>query len=461
VSFQVRFVGAIAAAHLLALGGAFLGVGRLVNAAQERQFDDALRREAREEIGEIAAGGASRLRISPRLGPSPDDVGPLTKYAVLYDPDGEVLDATPAWEAQVPALPDLHDADIDDLELAGQRLRGLVAQIPGYPGVTLLLAAPRTDLDADAQYLSRAMLAVFCLSLLATALLSLVVVRRLTHVHARIAQVARRVSNRDLSARVGPVDGAPEIVQLAADVDAMIGRLESLLQRQSEFITHAAHELRSPLTTLYGELSYATRHERDAHSYREAITDALDSTRRLMALADDLLLLARAERGPAPTHDPVELAQVCAQAVALVRAEAAASQVRVEVDVEPLTLQGDPLALVRLIRNLVENAVGHAPPGSTVELRGRRSGQRARVRVRDYGRGVAAEDVDQIFQPFFRGRQERASDRPGTGLGLAIADEIARRHGGSITLRTDEAVDPGACFEIDLPLAASPGRGPN
>jgi len=392
------------------------------------------------------------LRISPRLGPSPDDVGPLTKYAVLYGPGAEILDATESWNGAPPRRAQLPES-LGDFQDGDVRLRGLVSEVPRHPGTLLLLAASRTDLDADAFYLRRTMLAVFSIAVCCTVLLTSAVVGRLTTVHDRIARVARRVAAEDLDARIGPVDavdGAPEILQLACDVDAMIERIAGLLRSQSEFIAHAAHELRSPLTALYGELSNTVRRECSPDDYRRAIVEALDATRRLMTLADDLLALARAERGAADQRRWVRVEELVEEALAVVAREARSRGIRFDVELIDVAVMGRSLDLARMLRNLVENAVAHSPDGSTVELRIVREADLVRISVRDFGPGVAKEDAARIFQPFFRGSHERASDRPGTGLGLAIASEIARQHrGGSVEL--SPVVGSGACFVATLP----------
>jgi two-component system heavy metal sensor histidine kinase CusS len=449
VSFRARFVGAIAVVNLITLGAAFVGVKLLVDANEQQRFDDVLHREATEEAHEIANSGGERLQISPRLRPNPDDVGPWTKFALLYTAEGEVLDVTAQWRGEQPAF-DQIPTPVGDLMVAGERLRGLVIEIPGHPGTSLLLAAPRRDLDRNSRYLAQVMALVFGFAFVTTLVLSSGVVRRLTRVHQRIAEVARRVSGRDAHARVGRVDGAPEIVQLAHDIDQMIERLELLLEAQSTFIAHAAHELRSPLTSLYGELSHALRRSRDADQYRAAIEEALDATRRLKDLAEDLLALARIGRDRSPPTSLVELGEVCSEAVAMVGSEARARGIRIETRVDPMTVRGDGMDLARLVRNVLENAIRHSPPSGVVELAGRREGDHATLRVRDQGPGITAEDGERIFQPFFRGGQERASTGPGSGLGLAIAREIASHHGGALELQPEAA--SGACFVLRLPL---------
>jgi two-component system, OmpR family, sensor kinase len=451
VSFRARFVGAISAVNLLTLAAAFVSVVLWVDGSQEQQFDDVLRREAQEEVVEIGSAGGERLQISPRLRPNPDDLGPWTKYAVLYTDDGEVLDVTASWRGAPPPFHELAQP-VGDLELRGEALRGLVTVIPGHPDTWLLLAAPRRELDESSRYLSQVMALVFGFAFVTTLVLSSGVVARLTRVHQRIAEVARRVSAREMHARVGQVDGAPEIVQLARDIDEMIARLDVLLEAQSTFIAHAAHELRSPLTALYGELSHALRRSRDAEQYRAAIEEALDASRRLKNLADDLLALARIGRAPARPETVVDLVETCSEAVAMLGGEAHGREVRVETRIEPMTVRGDAMDLARLVRNLLENAIGHAPPGSVVGIEGHSEGADAIVRVRDEGPGVCEGDVERVFQPFFRGAQERASTRPGSGLGLAIAREIAGHHGGSLAVERGDP-EAGACFVLRLPLA--------
>lgn len=450
MSFRARFVGAISAVNLIMLAIAFWTVGQLVNASEQRQFDDALQREALQEVTEISEAGGRRLRITPRLGPSPDDIGPLTKYAVLYDEHGNVLDETPSWHGQPPALADL-PRGIGDLYVHEKHLRGTLLEVPDHPGIRLWMAGPRTNLDSDARYLAQVIGLVFALSILATVLLTSGVVRRLTQVHDRIAKVARRVAARDMSARVGEVRGAPEIVRLASDVDTMIERLGVLLRNQTDFISHAAHELRSPLATLYGELSLALRRSRSVEQYRDSINEALLATRRLMTLADDLLALARVDRCSTPHVALIDLAEICQEAQAMVEAEARAKSVRIDASIATVQVRGNGLDLIRVIRNLLENAIGHTPVGSSIELDCRREANHAVLRVRDHGTGITPTDAERIFQPFFRGGRERASSRPGTGLGLAIAREVVLQHGGQLELLAVEG--PGACFVVRLPLS--------
>lgn len=248
-----RFVAALVGVTMITLVLAFAWVFNSFNASQEQQLDEALVAEAHEEAREIAQAGTDRLQISARPGPTANDVGPLTKYAAIYDVDGGVLDRTATFRTGAPALGSL-PAELDvpfDLGGAEERLRAVRVAIPDRSGDTLLLAAPRTDLDGDARLLAGAMAIVYTVVVGLTVLAITFLVNRFTRLHRRVASVTRRVAQGDLGARVGVSRGAKESVRLARDLDETIARLETLVSSQQRFVASAAHEIRSPLTALY------------------------------------------------------------------------------------------------------------------------------------------------------------------------------------------------------------------
>jgi two-component system heavy metal sensor histidine kinase CusS len=443
-------VTAASAVSLLTLGAALTAIYLSVNYAQQIQLDDALLAEAQEEASEAASQGGDKLVISNRPGPMANDVGPLTKYAAIYAPDGRVLASTPTFRGQPPPA-DAWSTSRNtpfDAWANGEHLRAVRVSVPDYPGTHLLLAAPCADLDGDASFLGNAMLLILGVAVVWTIALGWWIVHRLTRDHDRIIAVARRVAAGDLSARVGRGGHDREIAQLAHDIDEMIERLSHLVGSQQRFIAHAAHELRSPLTTLYGELSLALRKERDTAAYRATIEEALASTRRLKDLAEDLLALARLGAGPVELFEPVDLRVVAERAIDESAWICRPRQVNVVFDGQPVTVAGHERDLARLVRNLVENAGHHARREVSVCVR--LDGPAASLRVSDDGEGVRDEDRERLFEPFYRGATDRSqADSGGAGLGLAIAREIARMHGGELRLLASET---GAVFELRLPL---------
>ncbi|MBK9263660.1 MAG: HAMP domain-containing protein [Polyangiaceae bacterium] len=163
------------------------------------------------------------------------------------------------------------------------------------------------------------MVTVFFVAVAWSVLLATWIVRRLTREHEAITLVVRRVAAGDLAARVATRSGDAETAQLGRDINEMIERLDVLVASQQRFIAQAAHELRSPLTTLYGELSHALRKARDAETYRKAIEEAHDAARRLKLVTEDLLALARLGsdvRDPPEAVDVLQRVHAATDAVA-------------------------------------------------------------------------------------------------------------------------------------------------
>jgi two-component system heavy metal sensor histidine kinase CusS len=429
----------------LTLGGAFAGVSSTFNGLQRTQLDEALRSVA---VAEAAEAPGHEFSFSDGPGPAANDVGPLTKYGVIYDEKGGPMGATPPFDRALPPAQVLRQPDhaCFDFAFEQQRLRGVLVPVPGHPGKRLLLAASRDDLDGDERFLFRAMAVAFLVAVAWATAVAAWGARRLTRDHAAIAEVARRVAAGDLGARVASRSRDPEVAQLGADVDGMIEKLSSLMSAQQRFIAHAAHELRSPLTQYNGEVQYALRKERDAEGYKAALVEALDAGRRLQALADDLLALARVGASR-ESLKPVDLALVADAAMGLVKAAAEAAGVALVLDGPALIAQGRPGDLTRMLRNLLENAVAHSPPGGTVRVTCRHRPPRIEIEVADEGEGVPDDDRERIFEPFFRG--PAASTTEGSGLGLGIARDIARHHGGEVTLASGG--EGGAHFVVSLP----------
>jgi two-component system heavy metal sensor histidine kinase CusS len=437
MSFRSRLVLASSMVTTLTLSGAFAAVSLAVVRSQRHHLDAALVAEAHQEASEASALEGKELAILEGGGPYASDVGPLTKYGAIYAADGSVRDATATFRCGVPPRATLVTAaNVPfDLTCGAESLRGVIVALPAHPGAILLLATPRTDLEANAAFLRRAMTIALVVAIIWSLIVTTWIVRSLTRDHQAIAEISRRVSGGDLRARVRVLSRDHEMAQLAGDINDMIERLETLVDSQRHFIAHAAHELRGPLTTLYGELSHALRRRRDAKDYREAIEEALDATRRLNLLANDLLALARiaADRDEADVLS-IRLREVVSAGAQAAREATSGPDVMLQVDADDASLEGRPLDLQRLVRNLVENAIQHSPPGGLVRVEAIAHEDDVEIVVSDEGTGVPKEDRELIFEPFHRAANDRAARADGVGLGLAIVREIARSHGGEVRL---------------------------
>jgi signal transduction histidine kinase len=214
----------------------------------------------------------------------------------------------------------------------------------------------------------------------------------------------------------------------------MLSSLQQARDGERRFLADASHELRTPVTSLLGNVEYAARHGADAEVLAELRHDAT----RLARLVDSLLALERAGQtiGDAQV---VELDGIV-KAVADQR-----DGDRVQVGpIDPVTVWGDEDALRRALTNLIENGVVHGPPGRPVTVTVTRSGDRALMAVRDEGPGPDPAEHERLFERFWRGAG--AAERPGAGLGLSIVAAIAARHGGRVLVQ-------GSTFTLELPAA--------
>lgn len=447
MSLRGRFVTASSVVGLVASCVAFSTVWLTYNAVQERQLDAALLLEAGQDALDASRAESPDLRGGAlRRG----ELGPITKYAAIYDSGGQAVAWTPNLEQARPRMELIrHGSDAPfDVWWNNEHLRAVLVPVPGGRGGSLLLATPRTDIDGDARDLARKMAAAALVAVVASAGVTLWLARVLTRDHDRIAAVARAVAAGDLTARIGPTSSDPELARLGRDVDEMISRLAVLVETQQCFIANASHELRSPITALLGELTFALRRERDAASYRQTIEEALGAARSLKVVTEDLLALARIGATELAL-ERVALSKVARAAVEATREAAAGKGVGVEVACDGSVVDGHAGDLQRLVRNLVENAVRHSPPGGCVRIEAGSDAEHARLTVSDDGPGVPQDVRERIFEPFFRrAANPRADDETGAGLGLAIARGIARAHGGE--LRVDDSAR-GARFVVRLP----------
>lgn len=443
----------------VALLASFAMLSFLVGRDELRDLDHSLLLLAHRSAQIAASTDPQSPLVDDGAAEVPEAMTPTTRYMAVYGADDATLAATRSFGAETPSFSSLGvlrpvpwEGATVNLVVAGVALRGVLVPMGG-DGRLLLYAASRRTVDEDTLFLNRALTAIFVAATGLTALVALWLGGRLASDVDAIARVARAVAEGELTARVGKgARRSTETRSLAMDLDDMIARLGELVAAQRTFISHAAHELRSPLTTLRGELQLALRRPREAGEYRQTIEDALDEVDALTLLAEDLLTLARVEAS-SPTEETTNIGAAVDDALRMARGPAAARTVKlldVGDDTTRLTrVPGSQREIARVLRNLIDNAVSHSPSAGTVTIAITRSDARVSVSVCDEGAGVSAADAPHIFAPFFRGSKDQGGEEIGAGLGLSIARGIARRHGGDVML--DQRHVGGARLVLELP----------
>jgi signal transduction histidine kinase len=232
---------------------------------------------------------------------------------------------------------------------------------------------------------------------------------------------------------------------------AAVTRAEVTYDRLRQFTADASHELRGPLAALASTASVAVREAPELSELTRGRLEVISSlSGHMRRLVDDLLILARADRSMQYELFAVDLDQVFGNVRARYGHEAEQRAVSLTFSLPAnLEIYGNPDQIERIVANLVENAVRHSAPGANVGVSCGADQSRAFVRVADTGRGIAPQNLERIFDRFWRGDSARAPER-GTGLGLAIARALARRHGGDVLVESE--IGRGSTFTLELPL---------
>lgn len=257
---------------------------------------------------------------------------------------------------------------------------------------------------------------------------------------------AARISGSKPDQRLPVPVADDEIRRLGLTLNEMLGRVETTIRRERRFVDDASHELRTPLALLRTELELAGRRERTRQELSDAIRSATEETERLSQLAEDLLVLARADDGRLPVRlEDIPARQLFEGAVARFSSRAQEAEREIAVDPSSVTVTGDRLRLEQALGNLIDNALRHG--AGSIHLRAVTGEDNVELHVIDEGAGFAPAFLPRAFERFTRADEARTGG--GSGLGLAIVAVIARAHGGSA--HAVNRADGGADAWIQVP----------
>jgi len=436
------------------LAGAFTGVAAVVlvvlgvflHGRLRAELDASLRAGLRQRAADLVVVARDR---PTRLGSGPL-VEPGDDLAQVLDPGGRVINGAPGFDRTPLLTPsEIRRARrgplVIDQRRAGDEEEPATLLAAPAGGRVVVIGTSLEDRD-DALVKLDGLLAVgLPAGLLLAAVAGFLVAGRALGPIDRMRARAEAISTEDLGRRLPEPPADDELRRLAVTLNAMLGRLEEGFARERTFVADASHELRTPLAALKAELELARRPNRSPAELRAAVDSAAEETDRLARLAEDLLVVARADAGRLPIHlEQIELPAL------LKRVAARAATGKVDIDAPAgLLASVDPLRLEQALGNLVDNALRHgAPP---VTLSAAVDDDRLRLQVADHGAGLPSGLGERAFDRFTRG--DAAREGPGAGLGLAIVAAVAHAHGGRAGL--DARPGGGTLGWLELPQAAA------
>jgi two-component system OmpR family sensor kinase len=435
----------------------------------DRELDAGILNVASIQAGSLTEGPGAEMEFHEweLTAAEADSIRDLIQYAVVWDADGTRLLRSRYMTGDLPLDRDaLRTASAGELAWREQDFDGLDIRALYYPlqrlgaahqGHVLQVAAPLGPRD---EMLTRLILFFGALTLAVTAAsyaggwwLAGRVVRP---VHEVIDQ-AEEIGAGSLDRRIHVWGDTREYHRLVDVLNTMLRRIHESFVAQNRFTADASHELRSPLTALRGEMEIALRKARSAEEYRAVLESNLEEIVRLSRVTEDLLTLARADAG-ALRGEGVEtdVEALIGQIVTRLEGRATASHVDLVMDVEADPVRTDGGLLAQVVWNLADNALRHAPAGTSVMVHARTTDGELRLRVQDRGPGLG-DDADRVFDRFYRADPARTPaggadiGGAGTGLGLSIVAAIVEALGGTVEGRDREG--GGAAFEVRIPTS--------
>jgi signal transduction histidine kinase len=434
----------LTAVFVVVMGAVLLIIGLFLYYRTEHNLDDSIDAALRSRqsalrgyVGSVAPGTRSAIP-------------PGESLAQLLTTDGRVIKSRPATGKPVltPAEARRAARAITTIERhEHSRYLAGPARLGGRP-VVVVAGTSLAERERALEGLGGALLVGLPLALLLAAGIAYAVAAAALAPVEDIRGRAETIIRADPDSRVPVPETDDEVRRLAQTLNDMLQRLARAAVHERSFVANASHELRTPLAALQTEIELALRHDGSAQELRAALRRCQGDTRRLIDLADDLLVLARADDGPDAVRETTDVDDLLAEVAAQVRHDAEAQGRTVSVRPSGLSLEVDPAAMARAVRNLADNALIHGRGAIALGAELRDGGRTAVIAVIDEGE---LEDPDigrHAFDRFFRGRE--ATGRPGAGLGLALVQAVASDHGGAA--RLEPGPDGGSRASLVLPF---------
>lgn len=412
------------------------GVGLFLYLRLGSELDATIEQGLRSRAGDVTA-----LVQQADSGLAQSGRSPLTEQgenlAQILDSSGRVVDSA-AGLSERPLLSrgEIERALRDTLLLTGSTQEGELARLLATPvtaqdrRLLVVVGTPLEDREDAVRRLGGLLLIGGPVALLLAALAGYGALTAALRPVESMRRRADAIHDAAPGQRLPVPPAQDEIGRLGDTLNAMLGRLEAAFDRERGFVSDASHELRTPLAILKTELELALRGGRSVEELEAALGSAAEETDRVVALAEDLLVIARSDRGRLPIrHSEVAAADALNALRGRFARRAETQGIDVEVTApDGLVLVADPLRLEQALANLLDNALRHA--GQRIELDAATAGEHVELHVRDDGPGLRADFIDTAFERFTRA--DPARGRGGAGLGLAIVAAIARAHGGRV-----------------------------
>lgn len=385
-------------------------------------------------------------------------------YVRLFDPEGKMIAHAPEGthifdklEARIDHSAEPFAKEVRELvRFEDQIFRALTSPLD-YENkqYVVQIALDRSEEGALLNEYRQRLLIVLAVCFVPCALVCFQIARRGLRPVREMAKTAARIGSSNLDEKILLRPMPSELAHLASTFDAMLDRLKASFERLQRFSADIAHELRTPINNISGELQVALGKDRSAEYYKDAIGSSLEECHRISRIIDSLLFLARAENPRIElSKEPINLRNELETALEFYEPAATEAGITCSLEVEgELTILAERTLFQRALGNIISNAIKKTPPSGRIQVTASRTESNVQIEVTDSGVGIPPEHLPYLFDRFYRVDASRSKDSGGSGLGLAIVKSIASIHGGAVSISSE--VGAGTHVRLSLPSDAS------
>jgi heavy metal sensor kinase len=417
-----------------------------------------------EQIDAGLQVAASQVLVQVDVSVDPPVLRPMSEVVVdqlvqsrsamrLVNADGAIVAEMGNFPYDIPVSPDLQSFETVTLDGTTWRIYTQRVVTPTQQLDTWLqVGQSLIDLYETRSSLLHLLVIGVPLTLIVASLGGLFMAARALRPVDAITRTVQEINATDMTKRVEVRATQDELGRLTQTFNSMLDRLQTGFERERRFTADASHELRTPLHSIKVQTSLALSHERSAGEYIATLEHVQLETDRLTRLVNDLLLLARLDSQPdISTTERINLSDLLAAVVDQMSLIADTKQIQITMDVaDALLVPGRADHLIRLFLNILDNALKFTAEGGEIRLKAEQAAANVVVSVQDSGKGIPPEHLIHLFDRFYRAETDRKYDG-GAGLGLAIVQQIARQHGGMVSIQS--TVGEGTTVTVYLPAA--------
>ncbi len=264
----------------------------------------------------------------------------------------------------------------------------------------------------------------------------------------KIKEQIKAITEHNLNKRIDVGEVPDELKDLIESFNTLLERLRKAFLREKRFISDVSHELKTPISVIQMQCEIALRKERDSKEYKKALETIEDTISLMSSLVEKMLMVSRLERVDKSVFSEVELSSVLRSAYELLKGRADECDIDLDLNIpnDPIFVKGDKTLLVEMFVNLIDNAIKYNNKGGCVLVEVEKLGSSVVVKISDTGIGISEDEVEKVFEEFYRADKSRSKDREGFGLGLSIVKKIAQLHG--IEIKINSSANAGTTFYL-------------